>query len=1820
MIYTSGSTGQPKGVEVTHGGIANSLDWVTGEMSISASDVFLNVLTPCFDMSVFSLFLPLSNGARLVMATVEESRNANKIDALVTSREVTVMKATPVTWLMLIEAGWKGRPDFKAAIGGEALTRPLAEALVARSAGLWNLYGPTEASIFCIGCKVESGVGPVPIGQPIANMQAYILDEEGRAVSPGSVGELYVSGVGLARGYRNRPELTAQTFLPDLFLDGARMYRTGDLARRRDDGIIDYLGRTDNQIKIRGYRVELEEVEAVLAAQPAVAHCAVIPRGEGDTRYLVACYSVRKGYLLPADGLRPPLAEQLPEYMIPSQFVEMAELPLTPSGKVDRIALSELRPEEQVATRDADADQAPRTELEAGLAGIARTLLNLPTLGCEEDLFDAGMHSLLAVRMAAGMAQELGLRTELGDIFDARTIRALAGRLASQSGGARDEVRIPQARNRDRIPLSWQQEQIWYLSKIAPESQAYNAQFTLRLRGRLNPEALTAVLTQIVERHEIFRTTFHDGPSGPVQKIHPAREAHVERVDFSHLDPEARELAVEQAIHKATRLVFNCSELPLVHWTLYRLAEEDHILLHVEHHLVHDGWEVAVLLRELQEFYTAAVEQRPPALEELPIQYGDYAVWQRSHLSGRTLGAKVRYWTDRLQDYPRVLDLSPGRERPAKQSFHGGALRVDMDRDLYAALQEFSRQRKVTLFVTMYSAFSILLSRYSGQKRMLVGTGVANRSRRDTQGLLGMFVNAVALTADLTNDPTFEELLAVTQRKMLEDSAYHDTPFNEIVRELKAGQVSDRNPLVQVLFAFHNSAVPVSDFAGLKGELIERHNGSAKMDMNLTCMPRAEQRVGLKERGGEEDLTMVFEYNSDLFDERTVERMLGHYLHLLREVLKAPSTRASEFDIVPAAERSHLLSEFNPPRVPYDRDRTLWELFAEVAERNPDKPAVLLPGKRVSYAELAAAAGRVSGALAKALEGRSLEPGFPVALCAGRSEAILAGMLGILRAGGAYLPVPPSYPEARIRLMLQDSNAAAVLAHGPGMTTLDGWKEKDCPVLNLETLMEPGELSGDVPPCAQPTAESAAYIIYTSGSTGLPKGTVVPHRAVHNLTLSLRRDLQGPDDVVAQLADYAFDATIFEIWGTLLTGGSIAMIDHDVVVDPERLERAMAEHGVTAAFFTTALFNLIAETRPQALASLRNVATGGEKVNLRAIERVMTQAPGTLRLWHVYGPTECTCFSTGYLCTSEQVKTGQLPIGKPLVNYTAYVLDEKRNPVPIGAPGELYLGGDGLATGYLNRPEFTADRFVSNPFATAQDRKENWNLRLYRTGDSVRWQEDGNIEFLGRLDEQVKVRGFRAEPGEIEAALARHPGVGLAAVTVREEPGGEKQLLAWVSPSPGATLEPDELRQFLQQTLPPYMIPARFTVLDRLPLTPSGKIDRRALPETSSVVEERETDEVSCPLTSQLIQLWEELLGVQPIGLHDDFFHLGGHSLLTVRMVNRLEDLFGRSVPVSTLFAASTISQLAKVLMAETPWKGTPPIQVQAGSSERPLFFFDGDWIGGGLYCRNLARLIGTDRPFYTIPPHGLDGGDVPASVPAMAADRLDALLRVQPEGPFVLCGYCAGGLVAFETARQLEARGHKVELVVLLDSVADAAGEIPWRRLRIRARPWIKSDWPGRAKLLGESVKRRLAPAKADEEPASPSDYGTFDWTRGAPAAYMRSLANYRLTPYSGRLSLIFTKDSPWDLDPETPWRETAPNLEIQWVPGDHTTALAVHAPETAGAIRDALKKVESGQRPVSLIEFLFHQTIVRRRSRARGSRQSVCSIPRWAATHSCT
>jgi amino acid adenylation domain-containing protein len=1698
-IYTSGSTGRPKGVVVTHANVVRLFEATREKFRFDSADVWTLFHSYAFDFSVWEIWGALFYGGRLVVVPYWVCRSPGAMLELLTTEKVTVMNQTPSAFRQLIAVSDIGS-SFEAIslryviFGGEALDLQCLngwfDAIGDERPSLVNMYGITETTVHVTYRRIRQsdlGVLASPIGEPISDLFLYLLDPNGQPVETGTVGELYVSGPGVARGYIGDAGLTAARFLPDPFVPGQRMYRSGDRARRLTSGELEYEGRIDSQVKIRGYRIEPREVQAVLAAQKEISNAAVVAKGTGEDKRLVAYYSLRPACTVTAAELKRRLSEHVQAYMLPSQFVEMAALPLTPNGKVDWNALPEPRFEGR------DTGEAPQTEREERLAAMARRLLNLESLGCDEDLFDLGMHSLLAGRMAAEIRQNLSAAIGIKEIFEARSVRALADRVQGQ---ASVEEAIPRRCEEDAIPLTWQQEQIWFLTKLAPGIQAYNSQVTLRLKGRLDRQALEDSLSEIVQRHEILRTTFHDSAEGPVQRVHEAWKAEIGLTSLKEEDLEPR-------IAEALRHVFDCSMLPLVKWQLYRISEEDHVLLHVEHHLVHDGWEVAVLMRELQEFYLARIEKRPAKLKPLPIQYADYAMWQRRYLSGETLARKLHYWEERLRDFPYVLELPLDHERPAVQKFRGGAVRVDVDRELYAALREFSRERKATLFVTMYAAFALLMARYSGQKRFVIGTGVANRGRREIEDLMGMMVNAVVMTTDLTHDPTFEELMASTQRAMLEDAAHHDTPFLEMVRHLKAGTGTDRNPLFQVLFAFHDSAVPVMDFAGLQGNIIERHNGTAKMDVNVVCVPRAEQHVGdERSRGVADDLTLLWEYNSDLFQKPTMERMVGHYLALLRQALVRPDKAVSEFEILSDPERERILEASRGTHVAYDREQTIWERFEQEAARHPEKIAILHNGKRISYGNLAAQAETVAGELARFSRGCTVGVSLP------RGPEMVAGMLGILKAGGAYVPLPRGYPEQRLRMMERDAGVVCVL----------GDADRTFPAAPREAAS------------AEQCGKDAAYVMYTSGSTGNPKGIVVPNRAVNNLLLSLQRDLIGEDDVVAQMADAAFDATIFEIWGTLLTGATLAVIDSEDIADLERLEAALKANEVTSAFFTTALFNVISEARPDALKTLRTVAFGGEKASRRAIERMVQRHPD-LRLFEVYGPTECTCFSLG-----RRVSLDALTIGWPLQNYSAYVLDERRKLVPAGIGGELYIGGDGLALGYLGQPELTAARFVANPFEKDGD-------ILYRTGDKVRRHEDGSIDFLGRLDEQVKIRGFRVEIGEIEAALVRCEGVGLAAVTVRVEPGGEKQLVAWASP---ASLRAEELRRQLQQSLPAYMIPARIVVLDSMPLTASGKIDRRALVEIP-VVDNAGQAAVS-PLAGRLTRLWEELLGVAPIGPHHDFFSLGGHSLLAVRLVDRVEREFGRKVPVSALFRAPTIAQLASLLEQEGGYSTAPVYEVQGGSGETPLFFFHGDW-EGGLYLQKFARLIGEKRPFYAIAPHGLDGGEVPATVQAMAAERLEALLLHRPEGAFILGGYCAGGLVALEAARQLQERGRIVERVILLDSVADRAGHIPWTGLKRRLRAW-----------------RGAQP-----------QMGHVDWSSPGPAAYARCAARYRLTSYSGNCTLIFTKDNPWEYDPELPWRRAMTQVEVRWVPGTHETAVTTNLETTAQAIRASLPTSQS-------------------------------------------
>ena len=1503
VIYTSGSTGRPKGVVVPHRGVVHVAREGARLLAVGPGSRFLQISSLGFDASVLEIFTSLTAGACVVLTPRETLLSGEALGRVLREERISTL-VLPPSLLDMIEAGVERElPDLGSIlVGGEACSAVTAARW---SAGrrMVNAYAPTEATVFATANYCD-GQGVPTLGGPIARMSVHLLDQDGVVVEGPGEGEIHLGGVGVVRGYLNRPELTAERFVPDPFsgVPGARLYRSGDLARRLPDGDLLFLGRVDFQVKIRGNRVELGEIEAVLGEHAGVQTAVVVAREEGRAKRLVA-YVVRRDAALTVSALRAFLTERLPDYMMPEAFVFLAAMPMTPTGKVDRRALpapGRTRPEMDAAW------VAPRDGREAALARIWGELLRIDEIGVDDDLFELGGHSLLASQIVTRVRQEMGVDLALPEVFERPTVARLAERLRELAA-----VDVPAAEAlppigrtpRDQpLPLSYAQERVWFLNQLAPGNCAYNFQVTVRFRGPLRPSILRRALAEIVRRHEVLRTTFPAADGRPVQVIHPdwpAGTLEVPLADLRQLPEGEREVAAERLVHAEIRRPFDVERLPLMRWLLMQLGDEDYLFLHVEHHFVHDGWSLAVFLRELVELYTAFAAGQPSPLPELPVQYADFAVWQREWLEGGALAGQLAWWKERLAGSSPVLEMPADRPRPRAHGFRGGALRADLPAPLYERARAFGRREAGTLFMTALAAFCALLHRYTGQTDMLLGSGIANRRLREIEGLIGMVVNTVVLRAAADGGMTFRELLAGVRRATLEAHAHQDMPFEKLVEELRPDRELSRNPLFQVLFSFHDAPVPDLDFAGLSGALLERHNGSAKSDLNVVAKPRAEQRVGLTSDAGDA-MTFIWEYSGDLFDAATIDRMWEHYQTLLAGVLEEPGLRLAEAPLLTGAERAQLTG-WSAPVAPAEDLRPARRRVAEQAAQRPDALAVAGGGARWTYGQL------VQGARALAARLRSMGVGAEtvVAVCAERSPETVLAALAVLEAGGAYLPLDPSYPDERLRFLLEDSGASAVLVR-PDLRAMIAVLDAEVPILEIGLLAGEGE-----PVEASEDPDRLAYVIYTSGSTGRPKGVEIPHRGLSNLVAWHSRVYEvSPEDRATLLAGPAFDAAVWEIWPALAAGASLHIPDAATRSDPARLLDWLAAEGITLAFLPTPLAEAlleIAERGAPAGLKLRALLTGGDRLRRAPV-------PGLpFRLVNHYGPTESSVVTTAapVLAGRSPTLSGAPPIGRAIDGISVHLLDPALRRVPRGVPGELYIGGAGLARGYRGRPELTAERFLPEPWGEAP------GARLYRTGDRARWLPDGQLEFLGRLDHQVKVRGVRIELGEIEAVLGEHPGVREAVVVARGD-GEERRLVAYVVRDsvldPAVPESARDLGAWLGERLPASLVPAAFVSLAALPLTPNGKVDRRALPEPDWGGREAASAMPRTPLEELLTEIWAAVLGVPQVGLHDNFFKLGGHSLIATRVLSRVRDAVGAEVPLAALFEAPTVAALARAV------------------------------------------------------------------------------------------------------------------------------------------------------------------------------------------------------------------------------------------------------------------------------------------------------------------
>ncbi|MGQ4485547.1 amino acid adenylation domain-containing protein [Streptomyces sp. SAS_281] len=1494
VIYTSGSTGRPKGVVVTHGALANHMAWMARHLTVTQQDRVLARTSTSFDASVWEVWLPLMYGAEVCVLPSGANTEPDTLVSWMSRFGVTVAQFVPSHLALVLSeaADAAPLPGLRAVLcGGEPLPRALAEETAARwGAEVHNLYGPTEATIDATARRVpatpDTAYETVPIGRPVDTMRAYVLDHRLRPVPPGVTGELYLSGPNLARGYLDRPGPTAARFVADPFEGaGARMYRTGDLVRWNAAGLLDYVSRADDQVKLRGFRIEPGEIEAALLARPGVtAACAVIREDSPGDRRLVA-YAVTTDEGPRPAALRDDLAEALPHYMVPAAVVVLDELPLLPNGKTDRRALPP--PDDEPGhTVEGSGALSPREDL---LAGILADVLGRPAVGPHDSFFDLGGHSLLAMRVVSRVRTVLGADLAVRTLFEHPTVAGLARALDSQ-GRTRPPV-LPVAERPEPLPLSYAQQRLWFLNRLEGPSSSYNIPLVLDIEGPLDTDALRAALRDVVERHETLRTVYPEREGVPHQSVLPA-DAVAPRLPVEGTAPVRLEAAVTAAVDEPFDVVSD----PPLRVRLLRTAPGHHVLVLVLHHIAGDGWSLAPLARHLGDAYRARLAGREPEAGA-GIQYADYTLWQQAVLGdpdapGGVLREQLDHWHAALAGLPGLIDLPLDRPRPVTTDPSGGVHAFDVPPALHAELMRVARESGTTLFMVLQAAVATLLHRHGAGDDIPLGTPVAGRTDEALEDLVGFFVNTLVLRTDLSGAPTFGELLRRVREFDLGAYAHQDVPFERLVESVNPVRARNHHPLFQTMLVLQNQEAVRPELPGLDVEDRLVHNGLSKFDLTFA----------FGEERGAGGLTAGIEYATALFDRVTVEALAARLLRLLEQVAADPGRPLADYDLLTPDERDRTAHRGTGRELPAPApDTTLPALFAAQAHRTPDAVAVTGDGATLTYTAL----DTLTAELARALAGLGAGPETGVGVLLSRSPAVVAASLGAVRAAAAYVPMDARWPRERLDQVADVADVRVLVVDEPAAES--AWVSEAARRIPVLVVDRAGRVLRGAPPApgrtaAVPGPDSLAYVMFTSGSTGLPKGVGVSHADVAALAEDSAWG-DGAADAVLMHSAYVFDASTFEMWAPLLRGGTV-VVAPEGVLEAGTLREAVREQGATAVFLTTALLNVIADTDPGAFAGLRLVCAGGELASPDAMQRVAGAAPG-VRVLHVYGPTETTTFATRYDVAAD-LPAGPPPIGRPLDGMRLHVLDGSLGPVPAGVTGELYLAGRGVARGYTGLPALTATRFVADPF-------DPDGGRMYRTGDLVKWTPDGQIAYVSRADSQVKLRGYRIEPGEIESVLACCEGVADSFTVVREDVPGDRRLVAYVVPNGTVHPDPADLAEAVGRSLPAYMVPSAFVLIDALPLTVNGKVDRRALPAPAEHTAPRgraartAREEIVCGLVA-------DVLGLPAVGADDDFFALGGHSLLATRLVARIRTALAVEVQVKAVFEHPTPAALAAAL------------------------------------------------------------------------------------------------------------------------------------------------------------------------------------------------------------------------------------------------------------------------------------------------------------------
>jgi amino acid adenylation domain-containing protein len=1602
VLYTSGSSGRPKAVVVTHEGLSTLAAAQCDRFAVDARSRVLQFASLSFDASVSELLMAWTSGATLV-GVPDDKRAGEALRQVVVTHGVTHATLPPVVLRTLPAAQL---PSLQTLIvAGDACPAELA----ARWAGncrMINAYGPTETTVCATMSAPLVASDTVPLGTPIWNSSAFVLDEALRLAPPGVAGELFVAGKGVAQGYMNRPALTAERFVANPFgPPGTRMYRTGDRAEWHDDGQLRFLGRVDHQVKLRGLRVEPGEIETLLRQEPFVGDAVVVAAcGANDDIRLHAYVTARRsGEPVDTRQLRQTLSTHLPEFMVPASIAVLDTFPLTASGKVDRHQLPAV---EAFSTA---TYEAPRTKLEEILCGLFAELLERDVVGLDDNFFELGGHSLLAVQFVSRVAASLGVDLPLDTLFDAATVRQLAPHVEHAPGAS---MVLTKATRPNPLPASPGQQRLWFIDRLDGGSVQYNIPDALRLRGPLDHRALERAIEAIVERHEILRTRFAEVDGSPVQAIAPPSVVSLSVDDLRGLGSQAEE-RVRRAVSQEADWKFDLAQGPLWRIRLLRVANDDHILLRTFHHIISDAWSHLVFTRELAALYSAFREERPSPLPPLEVQYGDFAAWQHQRLAGGALEAGLAYWKNQLTGAPDRIELPADRPRPSVPTFAAHSCFRRLDRARVAALKQLGLASRVSVHMTLLAAFAALLSRYSRQSDVVIGSPFANREDRRLEDLIGFFINVIALRIRVRGDASFEELLAEVRQTSLAGYQHQDVPFERVVEALAPPRRLNMTPVFQVVFEYQNGLEAPDRLAGLEVEPFSLGDMRIRYDLELHA----------GERDGE--IGLWWSYSRELFDLWRIEQMARHFERLLEAVVADPRQPINGISLLSGSERVELRNWGTGPRpdAAPEVPQTMAGRFEAQAARTPDATAVVLRDCRLTYAALNSAANRT----ARELIAAGIGPEDVIGVALPRSIEMIVTLLGIAKAGAAYLPLDLDNPVDRLARVLDEARPRMLFTTTEASAKFPG---RALAAIDDEAFVErlAGRDGHDVTDRERMAAlhpAHAAYVMYTSGSTGVPKGIVTTQRGVTGLVSNPNYVHLGPDEVILQLSSVAFDLLTFEMWSPLLHG-AVLVLSPTPATDLDGLADELRMREVTTMWLTAGLFKLVVEHRLSALAGVRQLMAGGDAVPPDEARRVLTAFP-ECELINGYGPTEATVFAACFRLREWDGRSETVPIGRPIQHACVQVLDEWLQPVPVGVQGELYISGRGLARGYAGRAALTAERFVADPFGPA-------GARMYRSGDLAAWRADGTLEFLGRADIQVKIRGFRVELAEIEAALKAHPSVADAIVHASPASVDARALLASVIVAPGQTFDPVAVLDDLREVLPDYMVPAAIVPLEAWPLTSSGKVDRRAL--AAQYRNSRATYRAPRTLEERVLcDLFAEVLGVERVGITDNFFEVGGHSFLAVQLSSRVHAVLGLDVTVSALIEAPCVAELAARLgdMHYTSKRFERILRLRAHGTLAPIFCLP-PGVGLGWGYSGLLRVLEPRRPVYCLQSQGIaEDVPLPSSVDALADDYTALIRGLQPYGPYHLLGWSFGAVVAHAIACRLQ-QDADVALLAMLD------------------------------------------------------------------------------------------------------------------------------------------------------------------------------------------